>query len=372
MWFRWICSLIAATTIPVSDTLGNEPVVVAREWGRQVFKQPQLACGGDGLIHLVYGADESVFHSISKDEGLTFSPGTEAFRCPNLFLGMRRGPRIAVADGSPVVTAIGSSPDGRRDGELQAWHLKSEGAAWSGPTTINTIPSSAREGLHGMAAGPDGSLWCTWLDLRSQKSEIFVARSKDGGVTWGPNSRVYRSPDGSVCECCHPSIAVDANGKVAILFRNSWGGNRDMYLITSPTGELFSPATKLGTGNWKLPACPMDGGMLSTSGGEGITSIWRREKSLFLTTGQMPEKPLGAGEQPWVTSVASGPVAVWISRRDGDLWLLGPKDKSPMKLAALARDPVVVAVPGKNRVVVSWEGRAEGQRAVLALVVDVQ
>lgn len=372
MWNYQPCILIAAVMTFGARVLANDPVVVAREVGQQVFKQPQLACGADGLVHLVYGADESVYHSVSKDEGLTFSPGTKAFRCPNLFLGMRRGPRIALVDGSPVITAIGSSPDGHRDGDLQAWHLKLEGTTWSDPVVVNSVLSSAREGLHGMAAGPDKSLWCTWLDLRSQKSEIFVARSNDGGVTWEPNVCVYRSPDGSVCECCHPSIAVDAAGKVAILFRNSLGGNRDMYLTTSTDGKQFSPAVRLGTAFWKLPACPMDGGMLSTGGADNLATIWRREKSLFLTIGDMPEKPLGAGEQPWVTFVATGPVAVWISRRDGDLWWLGPKDIRPTRLATSARDPVVVAIPGKNRVVVAWEGREKGQRAVLASMLDIE
>ncbi|HUQ71083.1 MAG TPA: sialidase family protein [Planctomycetaceae bacterium] len=356
----------------VLPLLAAEPVIIAREEGNLPLKQPQLACAADGSIHLAYGMGDNVFYSRSNDGGRTFSPATEALRCPNLSLGMRRGPRIAVAGTVPVITAIGGPKGKGQDGDLQAWRLAAANGAWSGPTSVNDAPASAREGLHGMAAGPDGSVWCTWLDLRSGKTEIYAAHSTDGGATWGPNLLAYHSPDGSVCECCHPSIAVDAAGKVSILFRNSLGGNRDMYLTTSADGKKFAPAKKLGTGTWKLNACPMDGGMLAVDGKGRIDTAWRREKSLFLTTGGTKETPLGPGEQPWIASTTAGTVAVWTSRREGDLWMLRPQDKQPTKLASEARDPVVATVAGKDQVVVCWEGRADGRRAVLASVVDIK
>jgi hypothetical protein len=330
----------------VFPVVAAEPVIIAREDGKQPCKQPQIACAADGSIHVAY--------SRSSDSGETFTPIVEAFRCPNLSLGMRRGPRIALVGTTPVITAIGGPQGKGRDGDLQAWQMNAQSGSWSGPIPVSDAPASAREGLHGMAAGPDGSLWCTWLDLRSGKTEIYAARSTDSGTNWGTNQLVYRSPGGSVCECCHPSIAVDLAGKVSILFRNSLGGNRDMYLTTSANGKQFSPAKKLGTGTWKLNACPMDGGMLSVDDKERLYTVWRRDK------------------QPWLAATAAGPIVVWTNRREGDLWMQSPKSKEPTKLAADARDPVVVTVPGKDRAVVCWEGRADGQRALLAAVIDVK
>lgn len=367
-----LLAMIVACASVKSPAMAGPLVVLARDADGQRFRQPQLACSADGTICVAFSAGETVFYSRSDDGGQTFSPASEAFQCPNLSLGMRRGPRIAVAGTLPVITAIGGPQGKGQDGDLQAWRMTAVRGAWSGPVNVNDAPASAREGLHGMAAAPDGSAWCTWLDLRSGKTEIYAARSTDGGATWGPNLLVYRSPDGNVCECCHPSVAVDVAGKVSILFRNSLGGNRDMYLTTSADGKKFAPAKKLGTGTWKLNACPMDGGMLAVDGNERVYTAWRREKSLFLTTGGAKETPLGPGEQPWIAATSAGPVAVWTGRREGDLWMLLPKDKQPTKLAAEARDPVVATVTGKNQVVVCWEGRADGQRAVLATVVDIK
>lgn len=356
----------------VNSVIAAEPVVIARDAEKQPCKQPQIACGTDGSIDVAYGIGDTVFYSRSSDGGESFTPATEAFRCPNLSLGMRRGPRIALAGTIPVITAIGGPQGKGRDGDLQAWRWIPDSGSWSGPVNVNDAPASAREGLHGMAAGPDGSVWCTWLDLRSGKTEIYAACSTDSGATWGANQLVYHSPSGSVCECCHPSITVDAAGKVSILFRNSLGGNRDMYLTTSTDGKRFAPAKKVGTGAWKLDACPMDGGMLAVDGKERLYTVWRRDKALFLTSGGPKETPLGLGEQPWLAATAKGPIAVWINRREGDLWLLRPKAKEPTRLASDARDPVVVALPGKDRAVVGWEGRADGQRALLVSVVDLK
>lgn len=349
-----------------------EAVVIAREYGKLPLKQPQVGCAADGSIHLAYGAGDVVLYSRSDDGGQSFSPSVEAFRCPNMSLGMRRGPRIAVAGTEPIITVIGGPQGKGRDGDLQAWRMQAESGSWLGPVNVNDASASAREGLHGMAAGPGNNLWCTWLDLRSGKAEVYAARSTDGGATWEANQLVYRSPDGSVCECCHPSIAIDAANKVSILFRNSIGGNRDMYLTTSIDGKTFAPAKKLGNGTWKLAACPMDGGMLAVDGKGRIDTIWRRDKSLFLATVGTTETPLGPGEQPWIAATHAGPVAVWTDHREGDLWMLRPHDKRPTKLATQARDPVVAAVRGRDQVVVCWEGRSDGQRALLAMIVDIK
>ncbi len=45
-----------------------------------------------------------------------------------------------------------------------------------------------------------------WLDLREKGTVLYASKSMDHGETWSKNILVYRSPDGSICECCHPSI----------------------------------------------------------------------------------------------------------------------------------------------------------------------
>lgn len=351
---------------------GSDPIVVAGEADGQAPKQPQAAVTAEGAVHLVYGAGDAIFHSRSTDGAETFSPPREAFRVSNLSLGMRRGPRIAVAGKVLAVTAIGGLQGKGRDGDVQAWRSTDGGETWRGPVQVNDAAGSAREGLHGMASGPDGTVWCVWLDLRDKRSEVYASKSSDGGETWKSNVRVYRSPEGNVCECCHPSVLV-SDGAVHVMFRNSLAGNRDMYVSTSrDEGATFSPATKIGQGTWKLNGCPMDGGMLAEGPKGSFVTVWRRNGEVFFTsspTGQ--EQMLARGEQPWVAATASGPVIVWTDRREGDLWVQEPGTGQPRKLSEAARDPMVAAaIDGAGPVVACWESKHDGKSNVLATRID--
>ena len=364
------CWVVVLLAVPV---LAAEPVVVATGDGGQSPKQPQAAVATDGTVHLIYGSGDAVFHCRSTDAGITFTKPQEAFRTPNLSLGMRRGPRISVAGDAVVVTAVSGQQGKGRDGDVLAWRSADGGATWQGPVRVNDAADSAREGLHGMASGPDGSVWATWLDLREKRTEVYASKSTDGGETWQANVRVYRSPDGSVCECCHPSIMV-SDDAVHVMFRNSLAGNRDMYVATSKDGgKTFVPAKKVGQGSWKINACPMDGGMLTTGAKGSLVTVWRRNGEVFsaLSTGGR-EQLLGRGEQPWITSSASGPVVVWTAGREGDLLVQSPASKQPQKLAGAARDPMVSsAANGEGPVIACWESKLNGQPVVLAARIDV-
>lgn len=368
------CGLtLSARTEPAVAYAAGDSVVIASGSGKLIPKQPQAAVGDDGSVHLVFGLGDMVHYSQSLDEGSTFGESRQAFRVPNLSLGMRRGPRIVKTKTGIVVTAIGGQIGKGRDGDVLAWRSLDDGKTWQGPVRVNDTADSAREGLHAMASGADGSIWCVWLDLRDKASEIYATVSKDDGITWEPNQCVYRSPDGSVCECCHPSVIVDGRN-VHVMFRNSIGGNRDMYVTSSADGgKSFSHATKLGSGTWTLDACPMDGGMLAAGPNGAIDTVWRRDGNIYRASGDgSPEVRLGSGEQPWMTGTLKGSVIVWTIGRDGDLLLKHDAASKPEKLAGGARDPMITcASNGKGPVIVCWESKTGGRHVVMAVRVDV-
>ena len=100
-------------------------------------------------------------------------------------------------------------------------------------------------------------------------------------MTWSKNVLVYESPDGTICQCCHPSIAIDGEGRISVMWRNVIQGSRDFYFSTSTDGLSFGKAQKMGAGTWQLNACPMDGGGLAVDD-TGLVSVWRRESQIFL------------------------------------------------------------------------------------------
>lgn len=345
----------------------SAPQVLAQGQGQSGPKQPQAFVSTDGTVDVVFAVGDEIRLTTSSDHGATFTSAKGMIRCPNMPAGMRRGPRVVRTKSALVVTAIGGKQGKGRDGDVLAWHSTDNGATWSEAVMVNDAPDAAREGLHGMTAGANGEVWCVWLDLRNGKSEIYTAVSSDDGQTWKANVRVYRSPDGSVCECCHPSIISGTKSGVTVMFRNSLSGQRDMFLTSADDGQKFTTGRKLGKGSWKLNACPMDGGMLASDGKDGLVTVWRRDNQVFATLGNgATEKLLGPGQQPWAAWSAAGPIIVWTAGREGALSMQVGLTGKARQVAATARDPVVASSPQSDFAVVCWETKQGGNTTVMA------
>ena len=356
-----------------SVSLAAESVVISDGHGAELPRQPQIVIDGERVIHATFGKGKSVFYCQSTDRAKSFSSPVQLPGYEVLALGMRRGPRIAATKGTLCISHIGG-PEGKgSNGDLLTFTSADGGKSWKGPVIVNEVAHSAREGLHAMAAGPKGAVCCAWLDLRNKDTEIMASVSNDGGKTWRSNQLVYRSPDGSVCECCHPSVAYGPDGQLHVMWRNSLGGNRDMYAASSKDGgKTFSGATKLGNVTWELDACPMDGGCIGVSPNGSVATSWRRDKDIFLTSAKVPRGQLiGPGRQPWITATSKGEYVVWVSSKGGELMLLSPGHDQPTRLGAGADDPVIATGPqGKGMVVAAWESRSHGNGSVLCQVVS--
>ena len=270
------------------------------------FRQPQIAARAS-LVGVTFGSANTVYFAASRNFGETFQhPVVVSDKAGSLSLGRHRGPRIAITPKAIVISAI-AGPQGRgRDGDILVWRSTNHGATWSEPSHVNGVPGSAREGLHSMAAGPDGTLYTAWLDLRSKGTKLYGAASRDDGKTWSNNELLYASPEGNICECCHPTVSIGEKGEPYVMFRNWFQGNRDMYMISVKDKK----ATKLGNGSWPLNACPMDGGGLSNEEGK-LYAAWRRDANVFWNELGKPEVDLGKGKDPAIVATPSGPVVIW-------------------------------------------------------------
>jgi hypothetical protein len=352
---------IAAASGPVDLARGEAPLHP---------QQPQVAIDARGAIHVVFGAGDQIRYCHSTDGGATYSQPVNLPSVDEMSLGMRRGPRIVATSDALCVTAIGGKQGKGRDGDVLAIRSADGGRTWELGGQVNDVADSAREGLHAMAASPTGDICCVWLDLRNRRTEIMGSISKDGGATWGQNFLVYKSPDGSVCECCHPSVAYDREGVLHVMWRNSLAGARDMYVASSPDGgQSFRAAEKLGQGTWPLKACPMDGGSFAFTAANELATVWRRDKTIYLTeAGNSQERSLGQGEQPTIACGKNGLFIVWLEKRGEKAHLLAPGAKSPRQLAPAAGDPVLAAGPRGGPVVAAWEAR-EGANTILRIEV---
>jgi len=324
--------------------------------------QPQLAAGG-GAVYVTFAAGDVISIARSTDGGATFAAPVALPGAGRLALGKRRGPRVAATDQAVVVAAIAGARGGGADGDLVLYRSTDQGRTWAAPIVVNDVPGAAREGMHGLAANASGLVVLAWLDLRQKGTRIYAAVSRDHGATWSPDRLVYTSPSGSVCECCHPSVAVADDGRVAIMFRNQVDGRRDMYVVASRDGATFGEPVKQGRGTWVLEACPMDGGALAL--GAGVTdAVWRREATLYATATRAPsattdaEVELGPGHDPVVARIDARVDMAWTGP-DGIVLRQAGGAPAPIGPGGFAS---IVAQPSHTLVAYERQGRVTIQR----------
>ncbi|HLH40270.1 MAG TPA: sialidase family protein [Bryobacteraceae bacterium] len=321
-------------------------------------KQPQMAVRGS-MVALTFGAGNSIYFSLSTDSGRTFSEAKRVVDAPVIPLTRHRGPRIAFAGDAIVITAVWGGTNGEGphahglppDGDLFTLRSADMGKTWSRPAVINDVPGAATEGLHALASDGKAKLFAAWLDNRGGKGKkLYGSQSSDGGVTWSKNVLIYESPSGTICECCHPSLAIEPNGEILVMWRNWLDGSRDMYLARSRDGVRFSTAGKLGAGTWKLNACPMDGGGIAVAGGK-IATAWRRERQIFLASPGATEMQIGEGTDVAIAGSGAGFYAAWSTA--AGIRVLRPGSSDPALLAPRGSFPSLIALPGGA--VVAWE-----------------
>ena len=312
--------------------------------------QPQLAGVGQ-RVYLTFGLENTISVARSDNGGDTFQSPIHLPVSGKLSLGMHRGPRIAATASAVLVTAVIGAKGGGADGDVLLYRLTTRGSSWTPSTIINDSPGAAREGLHGMAAHPNGFVVVAWLDLREKGSRLYAAISRDHGATWAPDVLVYASPSGSVCECCHPSVAIDPHGNVAVMFRNSVDGHRDMYVVRTDSNGRFGAATKVGTESWLLNACPMDGGGLGF-GASGLVAAWRRDTSVFVSDSRRAEFRLGTGRDPAIATPGTRSDIAWVDQAGIQL----SRDGNPPTALGSGRFPALLAFPGKTIIAFENQG----------------
>lgn len=309
------------------------------------YLQPQLAAS-EKIVAVAFGSPNTLYVAISRDRGATFSEPRKIADVPGLNLGNHRGPRVAVTRSAIVVSAINGA-------DLLNWASTDNGRTWKSGTVANDVPKAAREGLHSMAASPDGMLYAVWLDDREKKKVLYGAYSHDDGASWSKNIRIYASPDGPICPCCHPTAVFGPNGELEVMWRNSLGGSRDMYLASSDDGgKTFNTAEKQGGGTWKLDACPMDGGGIAFTPQGKVVTAWRRGTDVFLVPRGGSETLIHEGKNPAITSNTEGIYIAWTS--PAGVFARVPGKPEPVTLDEAGAFVQLVAIP-HGPVLAAWE-----------------
>jgi len=356
---------LAAAALAAAPLAAQRPLLP--ETSRLDPREPSVAVGDDGRVVITFADGTTIHACVSDDGGASFGEPVEVAEEQALSLGNGRRPRAAVsAEHGLVVTANSGKRLRGRDGDLHAWTSR-DGRRWSRRVRVNDVDDASLEGLHGMAAGPDGRIVATWLDQREGRRahQVMAAVSRDGGRTWEDDLLVYASPEGAVCFCCPPAVAIDREGRAHVIFRNDLDGNRDMYVATSDEDvSAFGPARRVVGESWALRRCPMQGGALAVGADGEIEAVWFQKgrvlgAPLDARGRPGPTRPLGRGRDADLAAGPDGFVGVW--SEGGTIRMVSAGEETTFD----GRRPAIAGAPdGRGPVVLVYESDAPGPRRV--------
>src|SRR5437867_1573248 len=296
---------------------GSFDVRVSEEGGYWNQWTPAIAVGPRGTVYAVWddprdepdGAN-SIYFSRSVDGGLTWS--TPNVRVSLWSEGHQEDPSIAVdSEGTIFVVWRGGTTR-----VIDVWVARSTdmGATWSLPSKVNDVSGFVQiSKSYGptIAVDAEGRVYVAWMDWRNSlpdnvnpviaNPDIYVARSIDGALSWGPNVRV-NDDVGTTEQIGDPAMAVDASGAVYI----AWQDRRD-----DERGDIYASRSDDGGATWSANVRVND-----------------------VTTGFQGEPGLAIG--------AGGVFVAWLDTRDsaGDIYFSSSRDKGESWTANLRLNDV--------------------------------
>ena len=309
--------------IPVLVTLGVLSVArfgaCAEDAGPRVstvripgtMKVIKAQSGADGVIHVVGDSDSGPQYLISRDGGVTMSAPLamvdSAARKPGLNFTVWD---LAVGKDGRVHVALGTN----------AWQLKLPKDEWgfyyanlaSGAkafTPVRNINHKPSEGFS-IAAGAGETVTASFLS-----GKIYAMTSRDGGATF--SAPFEQDASWNPCKCCTTSTVFGSDGRLALLYREETGNERDMWLaLWDPVRGGKPIRTRISSTPWKIAACPMTY-FTVVPNGRGYIAAWPTKGRIYFARLNKDGDVLPPGEiqTPGTNGMRTGVLA--LSAADG-------------------------------------------------------
>lgn len=177
---------------------------------------------------------------------------------------------IRLSDGTLAAHWLQKSAPDTYAYDVRLSYSRDAGRTWSTSFTPHHDGTKTEHGFASLVQLPGGGLALVWLDGRAMTQGSHAAGGHGGGAmsvrfaafdpAWKQTSDVLVDP--RVCECCPTTLAVTSEGPIAAYRDRSDAEIRDIHVSRLVNGGWTQP-TAVHDDGWKIPACPVNGPMLS-------------------------------------------------------------------------------------------------------------
>jgi hypothetical protein len=269
----------ARTQSPLTIQASNSPAGVDS-------REPELSPTADGRIILSWvekvGDKRYALRFASRDKD-NWSKARTISEGENWFVNWADFPSVvALADGSLAAHWLVKSASSTYAYDVNIARSKDGGETWGKPVVPHTDKTQTEHGFVSLIPLPDGRAGAIWLDGRNLKD----VKDEGDEHTPLPVSMTLRyaaiDADGKlsdemqlderVCECCQTSAALTSEGAIAVYRDRSEKEVRDIYTVSRQQGSWSVPRA-VHADNWEINGCPVNGPSVSADG-RRVTVAW--------------------------------------------------------------------------------------------------
>ncbi len=330
--------------------------------------QPQAVVDADEGVHMIYlvgKPDQAnimyVYRSRTKQEFSKPLRVNSQDGCATA-MGTIRGAQLAIGSNNrPHVAWNGNGkaqPRPSKGSPMLYTRLKDDKSGFEPQRNVITWAPGI-DGGGSIAADEKGHVYVAWHANHKAKSEaerkLYVARSQDDGKTFAKEVRANSKQTGA-CACCGMKAAVDADGKLFMLYRAAKRGKeRSIMLVTSKNGKKFKTQE---LHPWPVKYCVMSSASM-VARKKSMLLAWETQGQIYMASMKSgaskigrpvsaPGQGKGSRKHPAVVTNKKGEVLlIWT---EGTGWNRGGTAHWQLHDKSLK----VIGVPGGPKKVPTW------------------
>jgi hypothetical protein len=242
-------------------------------------REPELFAAADGRVILSWvekkGEKSHALRFAVRDVS-GWSEARTVAEGDNWFVNWADFPSVvALADGSLAAHWLVKSGAGTYAYDVNVARSKDGGRTWGRAVVPHTDGTQTEHGFVSLLPLADGRLGAVWVDGRALK-DVKEGHEEEGPLPVSMQLR-YASIDEQgrlsdeavlderICECCQTSAAMTAEGVIAAYRDRSDEEVRDIQFVRRQSGGWGAPQT-VHADRWQIKACPVNGPQLAADG----------------------------------------------------------------------------------------------------------
>lgn len=231
--------------------------------------------GGDLLMSWLETAEDSSTTAvkISRLEDGEWSPPVAVLRRDDLFVNWADFPSIVeAADGSLLVHWLQKSGEGTYAYDVRVARSLDGGRTWGSGLKLHDDTTQTEHGFVSLEPHSSGStVAAVWLDGREMTGHGH-GHEGEGAMTLRYATTDARRGieaaailDDRTCECCTTDMAMTSEGPVVVYRDRSEEEIRDISIVRKTTSGWTAPRT-IHRDGWKIDGCPVNGPQIDARG----------------------------------------------------------------------------------------------------------